>query len=297
MNIKANAKAVLDNTVFAIKKHSPEILTVLGFVSLGYTIYSVRKAAKKEDEELAPVKEEIKALKESDDGSKQHAVETVKVYAKCVGRVARIYKWAGLGATLTTASFLSAKKISDVRYGNLSAAYTLLQGKYKELADKVTKECEKPEAEKKDSDESESKTGPSRYSPYSFFFDEASSRFTKSPEINRAILVDVQSRANDIIRTRAHLNPNHRGFFFLEELYKMLDIPPQGAIPMKMAKIIGWVYDENSPVGNSDNFIDLGIDTPFNSQANKGLEPVYILNPNVDGNVWNLMSVDDQYGL
>lgn len=295
MSIKANAKAVLDNTVFAIKKHSPEILTVLGFVSFGYTIYSVRKAAKKEDEELAPVKEEIKALKESDDGSKQHAVETVKVYAKCVGRVARLYKWAGLGAALTTASFLSAKKISDVRYGNISAAYTLLQGKYKELADKVAKEYEKTDTEKKDSEEDKSESDVIKHSPYLFLFDESSTRFTKSPEINRAILIDTQARANDIIKTRALLNPNHRGFFFLEELYKMLDVPPQGTIPMKMAKIIGWVYDENNPVGNSDNFIDLGIDASFNSQANKGREPVYVLNPNVDGNVWNLMSINDQY--
>ena len=72
---------------------------------------------------------------------------------------------------------------------------------------------------------------------------------------------------------------------FLNDVYDMLGIPRT-----KAGQIVGWVYDEKSPVG--DNFVDFGIYNP-NSEAVRnfvnGYERSILLDFNVDGPIWDLL--------
>ena len=87
----------------------------------------------------------------------------------------------------------------------------------------------------------------------------------------------TQEFANEKLRLKGHL--------FLNDVYDMLDIPRT-----KAGQIVGWVYDEKNPVG--DNYVDFGIYELY-SDANRrfvnGLEPVILLDFNVDGNILDLI--------
>ena len=59
----------------------------------------------------------------------------------------------------------------------------------------------------------------------------------------------------------------------------------------KAGHVVGWVYDEENPVG--DNYVDFGIydvRDPNKRAFVNGLEQSIYLDFNVDGNIYELMS-------
>ena len=114
-------------------------------------------------------------------------------------------------------------------------------------------------------------------SPYARFFDEASPAWEKDPEYNLMFLRAQQQYADDLLHARGHL--------FLNEVYDMLGIPRS-----KAGQVVGWVYDENNPVG--DNHVDFGIYDIRREVVRdfvNGYERSILLDFNVDGNIWDLM--------
>ena len=86
-----------------------------------------------------------------------------------------------------------------------------------------------------------------------------------------------QQYANDLLRARGRL--------FLNEVYDMLGIPKS-----KAGQVVGWVYDEENPVG--DNYVDFGIYDLSKERVRRfvnGDERNILLDFNVDGNIWELM--------
>ena len=72
---------------------------------------------------------------------------------------------------------------------------------------------------------------------------------------------------------------------FLNEVYDMLGIPKS-----KAGQVVGWVYDEENPVG--DNYVDFGIYDLSKERVRRfvnGDERNILLDFNVDGNIWELM--------
>ena len=107
-------------------------------------------------------------------------------------------------------------------------------------------------------------------SPYAVFFDETSAAWTKNPECNKLFLLRQQEYANAKLRAR--------GYLFLNEVYETLGVPRTSA-----GQLIGWVYDEENPVG--DNYVDFGIFTKRNGKFVNGFEKSVLLDFNVDGNI------------
>lgn len=110
-------------------------------------------------------------------------------------------------------------------------------------------------------------------SQYARFFDEASTWWKKDANYNYAFLKSQQSKFNDLLKVRGHV--------FLNEVYDALDIPRS-----KEGSVVGWVY------GNGDDFIDLGLDNAAyvaNRRFTNGLEPVVLLDFNVDGVIYDLI--------
>ena len=76
-----------------------------------------------------------------------------------------------------------------------------------------------------------------------------------------------------------------RGIVFLEEVYNELDIPIVGDYKKKMCHDLCWV------LGEGENRVDLGIfRTETGINLVNGYENVILLEPNVDGNVYDILA-------
>ena len=105
-------------------------------------------------------------------------------------------------------------------------------------------------------------------SPYARWFNEKCLAWTKNPEQNLYYLHHQQVYANEMLRAR--------GYLFLNEVYDMLGIPKT-----KAGQVVGWIYDENNPIG--DNCVDFGLLNTRNENFVNGYEKSVLLDFNVDG--------------
>lgn len=112
------------------------------------------------------------------------------------------------------------------------------------------------------------------YSDYARYFNEECIGWTKDPEANMTYLKAQQDYANEMLRIRK--------FIFLNDIYAML-----GMTKTKVGQIVGWVYDEEKPIG--DNYIDFGIYDYRNVDFVNGQDNKVLLDFNVDGNILNYM--------
>lgn len=107
-------------------------------------------------------------------------------------------------------------------------------------------------------------------SEYARFFDEGCFGWSKEPEMNRYFLRSVENNAN------ARLKAN--GYLFLNDVYDMLGIPRT-----KAGQRIGWIYEEDNPVG--DNYVDFGLNDSSSADFVNGRSNVVLLDFNVDGDI------------
>ena len=75
------------------------------------------------------------------------------------------------------------------------------------------------------------------------------------------------------------------GFLTLNEVYECLDLPKTTA-----GMVAGWIYDEDHPVG--DNKVLFNLDDGTSEATRRfmnGLEPIVLLDFNIDGDIYKLM--------
>lgn len=306
MNTVGNAFA---KSVFRVKKHSPELLVGAGIVGGVTSAVMACRATTKLSGILENSKEQVDQIhdviesKKFDEEtySKQDSQKDLAiVYSQTAIKLVKLYAPSVILGGISIACILKGHNVLRGRNVALAAAYATVDKGYKEYrnrvvdrfgeavdrelkygikAQKVT-EVEVDEAtgkEKKVKKTVEVANDPSTYSDYARFFDEASSCWKKDAEYNLMFLRGQQQYANDLLKTRGHL--------FLNEVYDMLDIPRT-----KAGQVVGWVYDENNPVG--DNYVDFGIYDMHREVVRdfvNGYERVILLDFNVDGNIWDLI--------
>lgn len=113
-------------------------------------------------------------------------------------------------------------------------------------------------------------------SPYSFFFDQTSTQWTKDPEANKATLYAAQNRCNKLLRANGHL--------FLNEVFDELGMPRTQA-----GAIVGWC------LGYGDDEVDFGLENTNSEAARRfinGYEAIALLDFNVDGIIWDKISCE-----
>jgi len=300
-NIARGAKKVKFKTV----KKSPEILMVVGAVSVvGGTVLACRQTLKCDD----ILEEHKEKLRRIDDVAEEYGEEysdfdrrkdVTAVYVGTIGRMAKTYivPAALIGVGIT--SFVLAKNITHKRY---IAALTALNGvteafhNYRErVREAFGLDTDKAmltggHIEKKvpvvvTDDEGNEKVvkqdtvvidgEPHDISIYARFFDASCTQWEKNAEYNLNFLKNQERYANDLLKTRGHL--------FLNEVYDMLGFDHSQA-----GSLVGWIYDETNP--DIDNYVDFGIydmtRTPNRNFVN-GFEPVILLDFNVDGVIWD----------
>ena len=238
-------------------------------------------------------KEEAKKKRE-EDSKKDLAI----VYAQTGLKLVKLYAPSVILGALSITSILASNNILRKRNVALAAAYATVDKGFKEYRSRVVdrfgkeldrelkynikaKEIEETVIDEKGKEKTVKKTinvaDPNEYSDYARFFDDGCTGWDKDPEYNLMFLKRQQQHANDMLQAR--------GYLFLNDVYEMLGIPKT-----KAGQIVGWVYDEECPIG--DNFVDFGIydyDKEKCRDFVNGYERTILLDFNVDGNILDMM--------
>ena len=307
-NIVNSATKTFHRVGFQIKKHSPEILLVTGITGVVTSAVMACKATTKVDDIIEESKKSIDTIHEGmkagnicdveyteEDGKKDLAI----VYIQTGVKFAKLYGPSVLLGLTSIGCILASNNIIHKRNVALSAAYTAIDRSFKGYRSRVierfgesmdrelryniktqeVKETVVDETGKKKTVKSTvSVVDPNTYSDYARFFDEYCAGWTKDAEYNLMFLRQQQNYANELLKSRGHL--------FLNEVYDMLGIDRT-----KAGNIVGWVYDEEHPIG--DNFVDFGIYVLDNEKARdfvNGRERSILLDFNVDGDILSLMN-------
>lgn len=284
------------------QKHSPEILLVAGLAGMvGATVLAVKATLKVEDIQRKNAKvlmdiDEVHASNnpEYSEEDYNHDLFVADVQGKL--RFVQLYAPAALLGIAGMISIVGSHGIMQRRSASLMAAYAVLQTGFEKYRARVVEEL----GEEKDrdfklglrdeeytEDEVNPETGRTKkvkktrkvssldgLSQYARFFDEKTShQYKHDPLMNKQLILSQQNYANEILRSR--------GYIFLNEIYNALgmDWTPEG-------QIVGWVLNGKN---GGDGFVDLGLLDPVNDVANHGLDTVYIIDPNVDGVVVDLI--------
>lgn len=305
-NLKENLVTNFYKCEGLVKKHSPEILAGVGVVGVVASTVLACKATMKVNDILTDAKEQIdkvNSVKNNPAYADRYSEEDAKkdlsvVYVQKGVELVKVYLPAFTLGAVSIGCLLSSNNILRKRNAALGAAYATLDKSYKAYRNRVVErfgsEVEKEiryniraeEIEHTTIDEEgnevvvkeEVKTmDPNLYSDYAKFFDESNVNWNRNPEYNLMFLKSQQQYANDLLKARGRL--------FLNEVYDMLGIERT-----KAGQVVGWVYDEENPIG--DNFVDFGIYDMSKERVRafvNGYEPNILLDFNVDGNVWDAM--------
>jgi hypothetical protein len=293
-----------------VKKHSPEILVVTGTIGLVVSGVMACKATTKADAVLNKAKKSISDIHEvaskveaGEISVEEYTPEDQKkdlaiVYAKTGLDFVKLYGPSVALAALSVTGIFAGHNILRKRNLALAAAYMAEHTAFKEYSGRVverfgkeldrelrynikSKEVEEVVVNEDGTQQTVKKVvevgNPSDHSPYAKCFDETCSGWVRNAEENLFFIKQTQAYLNDLLQRRGHV--------FLNEAYDRL-----GFERTKAGQVVGWVYDEECPIG--DNYIDFGI---FNlHDENKrafvnGYEKSIWLDFNVDGPIHELL--------
>lgn len=292
---------------FELKKHSPEILVVVGVVGTVASAVMACKATTKVSDILEKSKEDIDSIHNCaadesledeytpEDAKKDLAI----VYIQTGVKLTKLYAPAVALGVLSLGSILASNDILRRRNGALAAAYATVDKGFKEYRNRVVERfgeeverelrhdikakkidkivIDENGKEKKVKETVQVASDPNTYSDYARFFDDGCTGWEKDSEYNLMFLRAQQQYANDKLMANGRL--------FLNEVYDMLGIPRT-----KAGQVVGWVYDTENPVG--DNYVDFGMYDIHREVVRNfvnGYERTILLDFNVDGNIWDLM--------
>lgn len=298
---------VFGKTGLRLKKHSPEILLVVGVVGTVVSAVMACKATTKVDGIIEEAKENIDIIHKSSENpemlekytKEDHGKALVVTYARTGLKLAELYAPAVSVGVLSITCILCSHNILRKRNMAIAAAYATIDKTFKEYRSRVverfgetvdrelryniqTKKFEEKAVDEKTGKEKKVKNSVSvvdGYSGYARFFDEASRYWEKDPELNLFFLRAEQNLANERLKTR--------GYMFLNDIYERLDIPKT-----KAGQVVGWIYDPENPNCNGDNYIDFGIYDINREKARdfvNGYERSILLDFNVDGDILDLI--------
>ena len=306
-NLTKNLKRIASITKLKLKKHAPTIMTVTGAAGTAGAIVLACKATLKLDDTLTRCQER-KAEFEANTASEGHSeslsndekMELAKITAKNAAEVAALYLPAAGVEIASVALIFGAHGIMSKRMVALSSAYSSLNALYTsyrkrvkeaygESVDKdmlfgitekvVTKTVTDEEGNEHEVVERVSMT-ENDFSPYAKFFDHYCRGWCDNPEDSLFFLKSVQAMEN----VKLHAN----GYLFLNDVYKDL-----GLEPTKAGQVVGWVDDSDG-----DGYVSFGIFENDASEATRrfvnGLEPVILLDFNVDGDIINTDRLNKQ---
>ena len=262
---------------FKFKKHSPEILVVVGVVGIVSSTIMACKATTKVNDIIDEAKETIDKIhdgvenhKHTSDGEEYTQEIANKdlsiVYAQTGLKFVKLYGPSIALGIVSIGCMVGSNQILRKRNAALAAAFAAVDGSFKDyrkrLIERFGKDLDRElrfgikaeEVEETVSDENGNETTVKKtvqvvdpntaHDLYSVIWCEGNTGWTKNAELNKAFLIQTQNYANDKLKMN--------GVVTLNEVYDML-----GAPRTAYGQLAGWVYTEDCTAG--DNFIDFGI--------------------------------------
>ena len=302
---------------FQLKKHSPEILIVVGVVGTVTSAVLACKATLKVNEVVDETKDNIDKIhtateKGQNEAGEEYSADDSKkdlalVYVQTGIKIAKLYAPAIALGTLSITSILASNDILRKRNVAIAAAYATVDNGFKTYRNRVierfgaeidrelkynikAKEVEETVVNEK-GEETVTKVmkkyiDPMDVSGYARFFEE----YTRDEQGNvcKNTYWDKNNEYNLVFLKAQQRYANDllrsKRRLFLNEVYDMLGFPRT-----KAGQVVGWVYDpDRNMVG--DNYVDFGIFASSDNYSDfiYGDDPI-LLDFNVDGNVWDDM--------
>ena len=282
-----------------VRKHSPEILMVAGVIgTVAGAVMACKETLELEDV-LDECKQEKMELEEQYAMCEQYSEDAlkkdqVKLTIKQAAKIVKLYAPSVIMEVTSIGVIFASNDIMRKRNASMAAAYATLNSMYKRYRrnviesygeevdkdmrfgvkhEKVTEIDEDGNKVKIDARIVDLDNTALAISDYSRFFQEGCRGFDNSGRYNFLYLKGVQTMFNNKLIAD--------GYVMLNDVYRELgfDTIPEGWS-------IGWVYDEENPIG--DNYIDFGLYEARNKnqRAANGWEPVILMDFNVDGNLY-----------
>lgn len=295
-NVGTALSKVTGRTGLVCKKHSPEILVVVGIAGIVGSAILACKATLKVEEVLDEHKVKIDKIEYAHDNigeveydEKDYKRDLTVTYVQTGVDFAKLYGPAIILGMASIGCIIGGHGILKKRYVAGMAAYQAMEEGFKAYRKRVVDELgEEKDYMFKHGLTSETVTDveidedgkpkkvkkeklvedPNGLSVYAKFFDESCTQWSKTPEYNLMFLKTQQDYHNQMLQARGHV--------FLNEVYDALGIPRTQA-----GSQVGWV------LGHGDDFIDFGFS--HNRDFINGYERSVLLDFNVDGIIWNLI--------
>ena len=283
-----------------VRKHSPEILMVAGVIgTVAGAVMACKETLELEDV-LDECKQEKMELEEQYTMCEQYSEDAlkkdqVKLTIKQAVKIVKLYAPSVIMEATSIGVIFASNDIMRKRNASMAAAYATLNSMYKRYRqnviesygeevdkdmrfgvkhEKVTEIDEDGNKVKIDARIVDLDNTALAISDYSRFFQAGCKGFdASSGRYNLLYLKGIQAMFNNKLIAD--------GYVMLNDVYRELgfDTIPEGWS-------IGWVYDEENPIG--DNYIDFGLYEARNKnqRAVNDWEPVILMDFNVDGNLY-----------
>lgn len=275
--VNNNLSTKLHRQILIVKKNSPHISFGVGLVGVIAGTALACKATLKLTGNYSQFKDEINDVKTYSPEEDRNR-DLAHVYAKNAAILAKAYGPSALVMGLSISALTGSHVTMTKRNKAITAAYVTLQKAYDEYRIRVREKYGEEEElniyhaiqeENKKTKEVIKLADPNKFSPYARFFDEASTEWTKDPEMNRLFVTCQQNYLNHVLQVRGHV--------FLNEAYDALGLERSTA-----GAVVGWVMGDNG-----DNYIDFGIFEAQNARFVNGSERSILLDFNVDGVIYD----------
>jgi hypothetical protein len=294
MKIPESLTRAVGRQLLVARQHAPQALFVAGIVGAVSSTVLACKATLKLGDKLDYMKGEIESTKleyynpsilaHREYTETQQRKDLAYIYARGSFDIAKLYAPALIVGTASIACLTGSHVTLTRRNAALTAAYTSLFEAYKSYRERVREQVgEEKEREiylgapvaidKKSGDKIIKTTAGHNLSQYSRWFDRSNPNWQKTAEYNRAY-IDLQIfQLNDRLKARGHV--------FLNEVYDDLGLShtSQGAI-------VGWTWPPREGC-DGDIICDIMVSR---QDFHIGNEYQILLDFNVDGIIWNLIS-------
>lgn len=306
--IPGNVTRAFGRAGLKLKKYSPQILVAAGVIGTAASTVLACKATLKVNEVLDETKTNLEKIHEATEQGctaigEEYTLEDSKkdltiTYVQTGVKLIKLYGPALALGALSATSIFAGTNMLHKRNVALAAAYTAVDTGFKQYRSRVierfgkeldrelkydikSKEIEETVVNEDGTEQKVKKTvdvvGINRYSPFAVCFDETCPNWTKNAEDNKFFIMQTQDFLNKRLQTVGHV--------FLNEAYDAL-----GFMRTKAGTEVGWVYDENNPIG--DNYIDFNMfdlhDEAKRNFAN-GYEKSIWIDFNVDGPIKHIL--------
>lgn len=273
--MKNKLTALIGSKGASLKRNKPHITFGVGVVGVVVAGVWACKSTLKLEDTIIEIEEDLANTRDS--ATKQS--ELAMAYVRSAMKLTRLYAPAVITGATSVSLLVNSHVELTRRNAALTAAYSSLSIAFEEYRDRVRAELgedkeqalflsveETPIVDEAGEERGVVRTTPA--SPHSRFFDEMSSQWQRNNEHNRTFLSCQQNYFNDILQARGHL--------FLNEVYDNLGLPRSAA-----GQIVGWRYvADGHDLGQ--NFVDFGIEIPYNRDFVNGPEQAVLLTFNID---------------